>query len=93
MQQAKQEEKNKLTNGTNQGKSQKIQQTNRHTNKLNKQTSKQEQRQLKQDHQIWGYSTVTHMEQPVHLARWKDLNKKKRKEHRKKLNHRNGEDG
>ena len=47
----------------------------------------------KQDHQRWGYSTVTHMEQPVYLAIWKDLNKKKRKEHRKRLNHRNGEDG
>ena len=38
-----------------------------------------------QDHQRWGYSTVTHMEQPVYLAIWKDLNKKKRKEHRKKI--------
>ena len=27
---------------------------------------------------------MTHMEQPVYLAIWKDLNKKKRKEHRKK---------
>ena len=35
---------------------------------------------LKQDHQRWGYSTVTHLEQPVFLATWKDLNKKKRKE-------------
>ena len=39
----------------------------------------------KQDHQRWGYSTVTHMEQPVYLAIWKDLNKKKRREHRKKI--------
>ena len=36
---------------------------------------------------------MTHMEQPVYLAIWKDLNKKKRKEHRKRLNNRNGEDG
>ena len=40
-------------------------------------------REVKQDHQRWGYSTVTHLEQPVYLAIWKDLNKKKRKEHRK----------
>ena len=39
---------------------------------------------VKQDHQRWGYSTVTHMEQPVYLAIWKDLNKNKRKEHKKK---------
>ena len=39
---------------------------------------------LKQDHQRWGYITVTHMEQPVYLAIWKDLNKNKRKEHKKK---------
>ena len=31
-----------------------------------------------------GYSTVTHLEQPVYLAIWKDLNKEKRKEHQKK---------
>ena len=41
--------------------------------------------QVKQDHQRWGYSTVTHLEQPVYLAIWKDLNKEKRKEHRKKI--------
>ena len=41
--------------------------------------------QCKQDHQRWGYSTVTHLEQPVYLATWKDLNKEKRKEHRKKI--------
>ena len=40
---------------------------------------------LKQDHQRWGYITVTHMEQPAYLAIWKDLNKKKRKEHKKKI--------
>ena len=39
----------------------------------------------KQDHQRWGYITVTHMEQSVYLAIWKDLNKKKRKEHKKKI--------
>ena len=38
-----------------------------------------------QDHQRWGYSTVTHLEQPVYLAKWKNLNKEKRKEHRKKI--------
>ena len=38
-----------------------------------------------QDHQRWGYSTVTHMEQPVYLAKWKDLNTKKRKEHTKNI--------
>ena len=48
---------------------------------------------LKQNHQRWGYSTVTHLEQSVYLAIWKDLDKEKRKEHRKKLNDRNGEDG
>ena len=48
---------------------------------------------IKQDHQRWGYSTVTHMEQSVYLAIWKDLNKKKIKEHRKKIEHRNGEGG
>ena len=31
------------------------------------------------------YSTVTHLEQPVYLAIWKDLNRKKRKENRKKI--------
>ena len=34
---------------------------------------------MKQDHQRWGYSTVTHMEQPVYLAIWKDKNKKEKK--------------
>ena len=39
----------------------------------------------KQDHQRWGYITVTHMEQPVYLAIWKELDKKKRKGHRKQI--------
>ena len=39
----------------------------------------------KQDHQRWGYGTVIHLEKPVYLAIRKDLNKKKRKEHRKKI--------
>ena len=39
----------------------------------------------KQDHQRWGYSTVTHVEQPVYLAIWKDLSKKKRKVQRKRI--------
>ena len=34
---------------------------------------------IEQDHERWGYSTVTHLEQPVYLAVWKDLNKEKRK--------------
>ena len=41
--------------------------------------------ETKQDHQRWGYSTVTHMEQPVYLAIWKDLSQKKRKEHKKRI--------
>ena len=41
--------------------------------------------EYQQDHQRWGYSTVTHMEQSVNLAIWKDLNKKKRKGQRKKI--------
>ena len=40
---------------------------------------------LKQDHQRWGYSTVIHLEQPVYLTTWKDLNKEKRKEHKIKI--------
>ena len=36
---------------------------------------------------------MTHLEQPVYLAKWKDLNREKRKEHKKRLNNRNGEDG
>ena len=58
-----------------------------------KKEGKFDQNCKKQDHQKWGYSTVTHMEQSVYLAKWKDLNKQERKEHRKRLNHRNGEDG
>jgi len=45
------------------------------------------------DHQIWGYSTGTHLKQPVYLSTWKDFNKEKRKYTEKRLNHRNGEDG
>ena len=37
------------------------------------------QSESEQDHQRWGYITVTHLEQPVYLAIWKDLNKEKRK--------------
>ena len=33
----------------------------------------------KQDHQRWGYSTVIHLEKTIFLAKWKDLNKEKRK--------------
>ena len=49
--------------------------------------------QPQQDHQRWGYSTVTHLEQFVHLATWKDLNREKKKNTEKRLNHGNGEDG
>ena len=42
---------------------------------------------VKQDHQRWGYITVTQMEQSVYLAIRKDKNTKKRQ------NQRNGEDG
>ena len=44
-----------------------------------------ERSSIKQDHQRWGYSTVIHLEQPVYLAIWKDLNKEKRIEHRKTI--------
>ena len=48
----------------------------------------------KQDHQRWGYSTVTHLEQPVSLAILKDFNKEEEKKNtEKRLNHRHGEDG
>ena len=40
---------------------------------------------IKKDHQRWGYSTVTHLEQPIYLAIWKDLKKEKRKEQRKNI--------
>jgi hypothetical protein len=49
--------------------------------------------QFKQDHQRWGYSTVTHLEQPVYLPTWKDLKKRKEKNTEKRLNQRSGEDG
>ena len=46
-----------------------------------------------QDHQRWGYSTVTHMEKPVYMAIWKDLKNERKKNTAKRLNHRNGKDG
>ena len=53
----------------------------------------QHENDFKQDHQRWGYSTVTHLEQLVYLVKWKDLNKEKRNNTEKRLNNRNREDG
>ena len=40
---------------------------------------------IKQDHQRWGCSTVTYLEQPVYLVMWKDLKKEKKKRAQKKI--------